>query len=319
MSFSANFADAEQPEKAAKIAISPECQTFYADREQTFILKATDCVGKLLSWNMRYAGRTLASGESAVPQSGEVKIKIKFPKLNEGVAAAIKFTVFIGKEVEREKDLFLFYPNPFAGSKKTFEEMNIGVWEAGGGKGLSALLKKVDLPFVEVADPVNFAGNVLLVSGLDFDENPGISETLADLAEKGKKVVIIPPISGSFANFAKKSNAVILRKNDRIKEFNKKFDTKNWNGAEIGEKTLRISQIDDTPSLKFVEKSEGFTFVEIRYEKGLDPGGEKKIHKTTQSVNYKMILITWKILKAAEKSPTPLYLLKNIIGGRKNE
>jgi hypothetical protein len=300
-------------EDVPKITLSPNCQTFYAGREHTLTITADKFTGERLSWNLRYAGRRLAAGERQIPANGEIKITFNFPKLNEGVIAEVEFSCFAGEKMEKDvklnreikKKLYFFHSNPFVGQKETFKKMNIGVWEAGDKEELSTLFKKLDLPFAKIADPANFTGEVLVVSGLDFDENPGISETLANLAETGKKVIILPPVSGSFANFAKESNALILRKNDIIKEFNKKFDSKNWNGTDSTEKSLRISQIDDTPSLKVVEKSGGFTFAEIRYKAAAYAGNKKK--------NYKIILTTWDIVKDAEVSPTPLYLLKNIL------
>ena len=102
-----------------KISMQPECRTFYADREHIFIIKTEGYANKSLSWNLRYAGRTLASGKRNIPLDGKVKITFKFPKLNEGVIAATEFNCWVGKKVSGRQN--------GKGTKENTEKINLQI------------------------------------------------------------------------------------------------------------------------------------------------------------------------------------------------
>ena len=365
-------------EDPAIISLKPECRTFYADREHTLTILTESAAGEALSWNLRYAGRTLAAGKRNIPQNGEVKIAFKFPKLNPGVIAGTEFNCWVGKQalgtrhqalgkneergrksedgdqsrkegrehptsnIERStsnvnkgkelrqsnkirrsniirRSLYFFYPNPFEGQKKALKERQIGVWETTEGGTLSALLKSLEVPFAEVADPIQFNGQILLVTGIDFDSSPGALDALLELTKKGKKVIIMPPISGKFTLDVDKFDGIVLGGKEYIIGGNnfgvpplgglgsssippkggtpnrKKFDTESWNGKTIAQTRFNLIPSGETIELEFNKANKGFTYCELRKEKG------------------KVIITTWDIINGAKISPTPVYLFKILI------
>lgn len=289
------------------LSLQPDCNTFYAGREHTLTIRAEGLTGEHLSWNLRYAGRTLASGQRQIPAAGEVKITFAFPELNEGVVAETEFSCFIGKqalstireaiEKEMRRRLYFFYPDPFVSQKESLKELKIGVWEPSGGEALSDLLALLDVPFKKIADPANFNGQALFVSGLDFDAFPGVSSTLLELAGQGKKIIILPPFSGTFPQFAKKTDNVILSKNQAIPRFDKKFDADNWNGNPVSNGSMKLVFFDDGVALKRADNESGFTYCELSIAEG------------------RIILTAWDIVNGAKVSPMPVYLLKEMLLG----
>ena len=53
----------------SEISLLPNCHTFYAGREQIFTVVTKGLNNKRLSWNIRYAGRTLAAGQRIIPEN----------------------------------------------------------------------------------------------------------------------------------------------------------------------------------------------------------------------------------------------------------
>jgi hypothetical protein len=330
-------------EEKVTMTMSPACRTFYAGREHTLTVKTQGLTGERLSWNLRYAGRTLASGQRQVPQNGEVKISFQFPELNEGVVAEVEFSCFTGEknvvrdpgselgEEELKKTLYFFYPDPFKNKKEALKKLKIGIWEPSEGEALSEFLKSIEVPYAKVADPAGFQGEVLLVSGIDFDEFPGGNETLLKLVKNGKKVIILQPFSGTFAKLAEDMDSIIFTGNEYINGRNtfgvppkggtpnrRKFDTESWNGKPIANKSMKLVAVDDSIALEVREhrtspvakamgdrsnvkrptsndKTKGFTYCEVRKGKG------------------SLIITTWNIIKGAKESPTPVYLLKEML------
>lgn len=289
------------------LSLQPDCGTFYAGREHTLTIKAEGLTGECLRWNLRYAGKTLTSGQRQIPAGGEVKIPFAFPELNEGVVAETEFSCFTGKpalstgceaiEKEIKRRLYFFYPDPFVSRKESLKELKMGVWEPGEGEALSGFLELLDVPLKKVADLANFNGKVLFISDLDFDEFPGVSSTLLEMAGQGKKIIILPPFSGTFPQFAKKTDNVILSKNQAIPRFNRKFDADSWNGNSVSNGSMKLVFLDDGVALKRANNGSGFTYCEL----SIGEGG--------------IILTEWDIVNGAKVSPTPVYLLKEMLLG----
>lgn len=293
---------------AAEISLEPNCRTFYADHEHTFTISAKDAVGKELSWNMRYAGRTLAAGKQTIRNNGMVKIKIDFPELEDEVIVTAEFSCWLGKQAlgKNRKDksfirkMTFFNPNPFEGKKAVLAKRQIGIWNAGDDNSLADLLTELEVPFAKVAAPEQFSGKVLLVSGLNLQKAPGALEACLKLANFGKKVIILPEISGKTKIPLAKLAGMKLGKNDLIKDqggISKKLDKENWNGQAINQNSLKLQAAGENIELKVIDKSTGFTFCELSKSKG------------------QVIFTTWDIVKRAKDSPTPVYLLKEMLMG----
>ena len=111
----------------------------------------------------------------------------------------------------------------------------------------------------------------------------------------------MPPLSGTIPLNIDKLDGIILGGNGYIGtrsqalSIRKKFDTKNWNGKVINTKSFNLVPDGEVIALKIDEKTNGFTYCELRTKKG------------------KIIITTWDIINGAKISPTPVYLLKEIL------
>jgi len=330
-------------------------ETIYIEYTLTLITKNT--AGQSLTWNLRYAGRTLASGKRKIPKNGIVKIDIEVSKLNQGVIAETEFTCRIEKksvgatsqklgtklyapaalQYEIKKSLYFFYPNPFKGEKRFLETRQIGVWEETEGGALSELLKSLQVPFAKVADPAQFKGKVLLASGVDFESSPSAFDTLFQLVKKGIKVIVMPPISGTFPVPIKQINEIKLGGHDYISgkalrgsekttanaenkalrgalDIRSKFDTDTWNGKVINTKVLNWKIDREKIILKIQPLGDGgFSYCELKAKKVSAVTGDQALVKEKKMPEGIMTIITWDIVNRAEESPTALYLLKEII------
>jgi len=250
----------------SNLDLLPRCQSFYSGRESELTVRGAVAREKL-SWNLRYAGRTLAAGEGVVSADGQFKIRFNFPKLNPGVVAATEFSAYSG-EVRIRKVLHFYYPNPFAGNKEQLKKLKIAVWQADEEDKLAVLLKSHDVPFKEISDIANFPGDVLLITGLDFAEYSGLAEELYKLAKTGKRIIVIPPLQGTFPLPGVAAEKIRLGKNQIINEYGKRFDTDAWSGKPVSQKSFKTVPYDDGVALEVVDSTEGFTFCEINHGKG---------------------------------------------------
>lgn len=277
---------------------------FYSGRENVLRLKPLTPAIKNISWNMRYCGRTIASGEVSQTNTSEIKIKFSIPKLNPGVIANVLFTC-LGKTGKKllEKQLYFFPPNPFIDRSQYLKKQKIAVWELGESGKLSKLLNSLNVPFTQISSLSELEDNkTVLISGLDYDEFSGIQDEILQFAAKEKrKIIIMPPLSGTIPIASAKCRRILFAKNSEIKKFNRKFDSEKWADVCIPQKSFKIAVFDDMMSISLEKNSKGYSYCE------LDAGSSQ------------IIICAWDIAGLAERSPTPLYLLSNLILNNKGD
>jgi hypothetical protein len=142
-----------------------------------------------------------------------------------------------------------------------------------------------------------FDGKLLIASGINFNESPGLFDELLKLTQNGVKVIILPAFSGTLSLKSETINKLILSGTDIISEFNKKYDANSWNGGEITSMSFKIVPYDENTGLELTETKGSFSFCEIR--NSLSKG--------------KLIICGFNIIGLAKQSPTPAYLLKDLI------
>lgn len=270
-------------------------QTFFSGRKIRLVVAtpSNSQNHKTISWNIRYSGRTIAAGET--PLKGKTAtINFDFPKLADEVVAQAILTCVLGNE-KLQTPLYFYPENPFAQKKDFLTKAKIGIWLPAGNDKFINRLGKLELPFKVVNELTSDLDvKTLIVSGLDFDAYPGLDETFETLCEKGCLIIIIPPSSGVYPVNLTKTNELTLSGNQQISVFSKKFDTMYWAGKPPASNGLTLTPYDDSIALTSNSKS-NLTFFEMKIGAG------------------KLIITTWNIIDTIDTSPTPLFLLANLI------
>lgn len=293
--FSVVFANAEEITENAISFDSPD--TYYAEKETeiNLSLKNAELAKDGMLWNLKYSGRTIAAGEIAQPQN-KIKIKFPFPKLNQGVIASSVFscTDRQGKNL-LTKEIHFYPPNPFANNSLFLTEQKISIWNPSSKGNLKETFKALEVPFEEISSTSQFTGKILIAYGIDFEQFSGIETDIAKLAAKEPiKIIILPPLSGSFKIKSQDYDRIIFARNDIIHEFSKKFDSALWGSTPVPAGSSKITHSDEDISIAIEKKKNGFSFCQLNI-------GKSKIY-----------ICEWD-MELSGKSPTPLYLLSKLI------
>ena len=269
-------------------------QTFYAGRENIINIKTDGLSGKNLAWNLKYSGLTIAAAELAIPESGTVELKFTFPEIKEGVSVTAEFNCASG-ENRLQKNIFFFPANPFSLKKKQLEKIKIGLWSP---EGYDIAKKSFESRGVVTSDIANFAefkGEILIITGIDFGNFSGLDKDLVNICLTGANVIIINPKAGSLSLRTESFKNLILARNDKVTEYDKKFDSEKWGDSPPNGKFLNLIPLDTGVGIEISEKKNTFTFMSAKIGKG------------------ELLICTWDIFGKADKSPSPLYLLDKII------
>lgn len=277
---------------AADLAIEGP-QTFYVGRESSIAVKTGKEASGNLSWNIYYSGAPIASGEQEISES-RANIKFTFPETKPCVIAKAEFNCSIGNE-KLQKNLFFYPPNPFTEKKKFLEGLNIEVWHTEADKGIMELFKSLEIPFAEISNFSESKGKVLIITGIDFSNFPGLADNLLKLSSEGAKIIIINPVSGRFPLKTAELMEILLAKNGQLKKFDKNFDDENWNGNSPSAGSLKLASCDGAPVLEISPEQKDFTYSCLQIGEG------------------SLIICAWDIIRLSKVSPTPLYLLDKLI------
>jgi hypothetical protein len=290
----------------AEFAVTPDCSDFYAGRITKLSINRAE-PGERLLWRLAYSGKTIAAGESVVPNSGKMEISFKFPKLADGVVADAELTLSPRKPNTSgifRKKLFFYGSNPFFGHEKALKTAKIAVWQADGEETLSRWLKELAIPFAEIADPEQADWKTLLVTGVDFEANPDILTTLAKFAAEGKRVFVLNPSPGVAPLPLSNAVAINFSNGEVIKRrYGKKLDHRFWGSAKIADRGVKPAVFADGPGIAVTQNqsetrsagptAEGLSFCEIRFPKG------------------SLTLATWRIIRLHTVSPAPALVLRH--------
>ncbi len=275
-------------------------QSFYANREIVLNIRTDGLAGRNFSWNVRYSGLTIAAAELAVPETGAVEIKFTFPEIKEGVSATAEL-VCVSGDKKLQKNLFFFAPNPFAFRKKVLEKNKIGLWSPSGDDTAKKLFESLGVATVDVANFADFKERLLVVVGIDFSNFSGLEKDIGGICSSGSNILIINPAGGALPLKTETFKNMLFSRNEKILEFDKKFDPEKWGDSLPNEKSLGLAPSDSAAALNVADNRNGFTFMSAKIGKG------------------ELVVCSWDIFGKAEKSPTPLYLLEKLIAGIKQE
>ncbi|MFA6566628.1 MAG: hypothetical protein WCS96_00300 [Victivallales bacterium] len=275
-------------------------QAFYAGREAVVNIKTDGLSGKNLSWNLKYSGRTIAAAELAVPETGDVELKFTFPEIKDGVSATAELDCQSGDK-KLVKNIFFFTQNPFAFKKKILEKMKIGLWASEGDEKAKKLLDSLGVATADVANFADFKGELLIVTGIAFGNFSGLEKDLVNICSGGANILIINPKAGTLPLKTESFRNMIFSCNEKIIDFDRKFDSERWGDFPPNEKSLNLIPLDSGVAIEVAGNRNFFTFMSAKIGKG------------------ELVICTWDIFGRIEKSPTPVYLLEILMSESEKE
>lgn len=267
--------------------------TFYADKDIILNIKSDGLSGKSLSWNLKYAGHTIAAGEQQIPENEITEVKFHFPELKPGVIATTEFSCFSG-DTKFLSELFFYTPNPFADNKKFLEELKIELWAPENDENAKKLLESLQVPFSMIANFAESKGKVLIVSSIDFGNFSGLSDDFSRICATGTRILIINPTAGSLPLKMKDFKEIVVARNAKITDFYKNFDSELWGNSFPNDKSFKLIPYDNGIAIEIQKERGDFTYLSAKIADG------------------ELILCAWDIFGKSDKSPTPVYLLEKL-------
>lgn len=269
-------------------------QTFYAGRETTINIKTDGLNGKNFSWNLKCSGLALASAELAVPESGKVELKFTFPEIRDGVSATAELTCLSGDK-KLMKNVFFFSLNPFSFKKKVLEKMKIGLWSPEGDDIAKKTFESLGVVTSEVSNFTDFKGELLIVTGIEFENFSGLEKEIINICSSGSNILIINPKAGTLPLKTKNFINIFLSRNEKIIDYDKNLDTERWGDSPTNARSLNLIPYDSGLAIEVADNRNSFTFMSAKIGKG------------------ELFICAWDIFGMAGKSPSPVYLLEKLI------
>lgn len=277
-----------------------------------FQVNAAESITGRAGWQLSYANRTIASGESAFKagpeEKGFIEIHINVPPVNEGVMmpAQLSVALFNKHELASWSDtLYIYSKDPFVLKKEWLKGLKIGLFDP--EKKTGKIFEELGIPFIAQTNIdafSEFKGSLFVVgSGVDFAEFRTLWKVLLNLSARGVDVLVLEP-GGGTVGIPRSEGAMFslpegisLRQNEVIHKLNKKLDKDAWppDGKAVAcgmmLKAGRVGVMGE-----FVAGNNGWPWVEIDF-------GEK---------GGKNIVCGFGIMDRINDGPTPRFLLAQI-------
>lgn len=148
----------------------------------------------------------------------------------------------------RPVTMSFFARDPFSGIRQ-LQRIKIGLYPA--DSPLNSLLERYELPYEKVESPEKFRGQVLLVSGVDFETTPKLFDSLLRRMPRGMKIVVLPPVKGTLKIPAAVFTKTTLLPQNGIQELRREFDVLPLAYS------INMQSGGDLLTLKFSEKDKG--------------------------------------------------------------
>ncbi len=271
----------------AKFAININ-KNLFANTEYSFSITGKTTGNESLNWNISSLGRTIFAGSATIKEE-TTQIKFKTPNIKTGFIGKFQLSCYI-KDISIKKDFYVFNKNPFALDNNKIESLGVCVYDITENNKVIEQLKTYNEKIKKTSNIEDFDGKVLVIIGLDFENNPGIEDVIFAECAKGRKIIFIAPVAGTISIANKNIKSIKMTGNEIIAEYNKKYDN------NISITKFALSQVDYDTVLNFnnMQKS-NFSYCEMKIGEG------------------SIIFFGMDIFKNKDISPTEIYLLKDLI------
>ncbi len=185
------------------------------------LLSSDDDRDVLLQWSLTAAHRTLAAGELAQhvarEQTLEVKIPLRFPKLNDGSVLETKLNVsasiVTGNQppILTARSLYVFTRDPFLAKSTTLTHLAIVLFDPEGQTAKTFTDAKIPYTLAgRVVALESLADGVLVVGeGVNFSSHKSLADRLISAAGRGVKVLCLAPGEGTLVKLDSESQKVM--------------------------------------------------------------------------------------------------------------
>ena len=269
-----------------------------------------------LSWSLVVSGGVIARGEKIITlnieRAVDVSWDVELPEVKPGliVPATLRLAV-----------------NPQAGSPK-FEPVAADVSLSICSPDATALrgewLKSLDLVLFDPAErtvdvfarsriPCRVAGDpqcagltkglILYGEGIDPARLDAVWSAAIEAASSGRRVLVMAspganvPIEGLIASSDDSIRSVSLKRNDIIRELDKRLDATAWpKPGRLVASSLHWTARGEQPSVEFRDDAEGWTWLQVRYRNG-----------------GRLIWTGFGLAESWEATPTARYLFLNVL------
>ncbi len=269
-----------------------------------------------LAWMLRAGDRVLLRREQEATVSGAdsatVAIELPVPPVGEGVVMPLELTVSAAPvaagqgAVRLSRRLWVFPADPFGGRQQWLRELRIRVLDPEGVT--ERVLAEAGVPFesvqrAAVLEEESRPVTLVTGTGISFVDYPALGGQLARLAARGHKVLCLSPRDGQLplpgaANADLPPPAALdFRRNDIIRELDKRLDATPWASADrLADVGVRVAALGARIVWEVTPAGSGWPWAAVKFEAG-----------------GRFVFCGFPIIECWQSGPTPRFLLLRIL------
>jgi hypothetical protein len=254
----------------------------------------------------RGRGEVEVVGKGAGPSI--VKLLLETPEVKPGVVleAKLELTLSGSGEATSTRKIHIYPTDPFVNRTQWLKDLGLVVFDSSDKSKTVDALEALKIPHERIKDVDKLGdrkeGVIIVAEGISFKEEPGLAETLVQLAQRGCKVVCLAAGEGSFTLPGIGANdnapeALTFHRNGVIRQLDKRLDGNFWSSkGPLVSHTLHFTPEDGKVSAEIQANTKGWGWVEVESVAG-----------------GKLIFCQFALLRHWDASPTPRYLFARIL------
>ena len=266
-----------------------------------------------IKWRVATSGRALASGNASSAADGSVKIDFELPPLHDGAALTGEMVISPKDAQDFKAPLVLHSSNIFAEGEIAKMPPSIGVWAADNDTeaNLVRILKSQGLDPDSVSSISSYKGDLLIVCGMDFDDNTKAFDSMLAFAGKGSEVIVLPPTKGSFRLKPELLSSLHLEKGFPEAHNTDKGlpDTRLITEKKLSHDLGILSARSDCAGFSLIASDSA---LEFKFAKS--PVPSDAFHFSRLDVGKgRVLFFGWNLMALSDVSPVPLLALKSLV------
>ncbi|MBS0205598.1 MAG: hypothetical protein JSS49_22070 [Planctomycetes bacterium] len=239
-------------------------------------------------WSVSLNRAVLRRGEIPVTMAPDkpvdVSVEFELPGIRPGVIvpAALELELVRpdGKRFSRTIELQVFSPEVTATREQWFKNLELSVFDP--GRKTRATLDGMKIPYrtVDAPKPQLTGGILIYGEGMEAARLKVSWQGAIETAASGRRVIVLASNPGSIpldgllmpgevGESAVVPGAVSLRRNDRIREFDKFLDSTEWPApGQLNVASLNVLATPQGPRIEFRDEAAGWNWLDVRYPNG---------------------------------------------------
>ena len=168
----------------------PELSIF-AGKKKNIKIFVPALKGQAFAWLLSFKHRSLVRGHGIIDIHGNGQIELTTPKIRAGITmnTVLKYG---SKDYSKIMKVNIYNQNPFAGRLKEVREVQI--WSDSKDSPLKEMFEEFKLPYISTHTPESATKkNIMIISGINLNTQPGITDILVEKCRKGSTVICFLP------------------------------------------------------------------------------------------------------------------------------